>query len=79
VGHLARFGARHTVPTAQLTRLIERMVPALRWLERLTRPRWRPPFTMTKSVVGVVLRLLGVSLFSPVPLSNFIPAFVIMT
>jgi hypothetical protein len=74
---LPRFVARHTVPTARLTRLIERMVPELRWLERLIRPRWSTPFTMTKSV-GLVVLLLGISLFSPVPLSNFIPALVIM-
>jgi hypothetical protein len=49
----------------------------LRWLERLIRPRWSTPFTMTKSV-GLVVLLLGISLFSPVPLSNFIPALVIM-
>lgn len=75
---LPRFVARQTVPTARFARLIERMVPVLRWLERLIRPRWSTPFTMTTSVVGMVLLLLGVSLFSPVPLSNLLPALVIM-
>ena len=75
---LPRFLARYTVGTARLTRLIERIVPVLLWLEGLIRPRWSTPFTMTKSVVGVVLLLLGVSIFSPIPLSNLIPSLVIM-
>lgn len=75
---LPRFVARRAVPTPRLARLIERIVPGLRWLERFIRPRWNTPFTMTRRIVGVVLLLLGVTLLSPVPLSNFIPALVIM-
>jgi hypothetical protein len=75
---LPRFVARRTVPTPRFARLIERSVPALRWLERFIRPRWITPFAVTRRVVGVMLLLLGVSLFSPVPLSQFIPAAVIM-
>ena len=75
---LPRFLARYSIATARFTRLIERMALVLCWLERLIRPRWRTPFTLTKSVVGVILLLLGLSLYSPFPLSNLIPSVVIM-
>jgi hypothetical protein len=75
---LPRFVSGRTVSAPRVAWLVARMVPVLRWLERFIRPRWSTPFTMTRRVVGAMLLLLGVSLFSPVPLSNFIPALVIM-
>lgn len=75
---LPRCVARRTVLTLRFNRLIARMVPVLRWLERFIRPHWSTPFRTTRRVVGMMLLLLGVSLFSPLPLSNFIPALVIM-
>jgi hypothetical protein len=61
----------------RLARMVRRIVPALRWLERFIRPRWVTPFEATKRVVGAVVLLLGGALLAPVPLSNVPPALVI--
>jgi hypothetical protein len=54
----------------RLARVVRRVLPALRWLERFIRPRWAAPFETTKRVVGGVVLLLAGSLLAPVPLSN---------
>ena len=61
----------------RLARVVRRVVPVLRWLERIIRPRWATPFEATKRVVGGVVLLLAVSLLAPVPLSNIPPALAI--
>ena len=66
-----RFEAR------RLARMVRRVVPVLRWLERFVRPRWATPFEATKRAVGAVVLLLGVALLAPVPLSNVPPAVAI--
>lgn len=75
---LPRFVARRAISTPRFAKLIERMVPVLRWLERFIHPRWATPFTMTKRTLGAALLLLGASLLVPVPFGNVIPALVIM-
>jgi hypothetical protein len=70
--------ASRSIPTARLARLITRLVPPLRWLERYVRPRWVTPFEATKRFVGVLILLLGVLLFAPVPFSNVPVAFAIL-
>ena len=72
------FIARRHVSTVRLARLMNRLVPVLRWLERFIRPRWTTPIQLTKRAVGAVLLLLGALLLVPIPFSNLIPAFVIM-
>lgn len=59
-----RFEAR------RLAKMIGRVTPALRYLERFIHPRWTTPFDATKRVVGSVVLFLGVGLLAPVPLSN---------
>jgi hypothetical protein len=61
----------------RLARVVRRIVPVLRWLERSIRPRWATPFEATKRLVGGVVLLLGASLLAPVPLSNVPPALAI--
>jgi hypothetical protein len=61
----------------RLARVVRRVVPVLRAVERFIRPRWPTPFQMTKRVVGSVILLLAASLLAPVPLSNIPPALVI--
>ena len=61
----------------RLARVVRRVVPVLRFLERIIRPRWATPFEATKRVVGGVVLLLAVSLLAPVPLSNIPPALAI--
>ncbi len=60
--------------TRRLAKVIDRIVPMLRHIERFIRPRWATPFEATKRVVGGVVLLLGASLLAPVPLSNIPPA-----
>jgi len=61
----------------RLARVVRRVVPVLRWLERFIRPRWATPFGATKRAVGGVVLLLAASLLAPVPLSNVAPALAI--
>lgn len=75
---LPRFVGNRPLSTAKLTRLIGRVVPSLRWLERFIRPRWRTPFEATKRVVGVFTLLLGLALLTPIPLSQVPAAIVVM-
>jgi hypothetical protein len=72
-----RRGATRRFDTRRLARVVRRVVPVLRWLERFIRPRWTTPFEATKRVVGGVVMLLGASLLAPVPLSNVPPALTI--
>jgi hypothetical protein len=53
-------------------------MPVLRHLERVIHPRWRTPINATKRVVGtVVVTLNATLLFTPIPLSNVVPALAI--
>ena len=66
------------LPTRHLAALVQRAVPVLRYLEKLIHPRWPTPLDATKRLVGVVVVLLNITLlFTPVPLSNVVPALVI--
>lgn len=70
--------ARRPLSTTRLSRLIARLLPILRWMERIVRPRWRTPFESTKRVVGATILLLGLTMLGPVPFSHVLPALVIM-
>jgi hypothetical protein len=72
------FVSRRQVQTQDLARLIGRVEPVLRRLERVIRPRWITPIQATKRAVGALLLLLGALLLVPLPLSNIIPALVIV-
>lgn len=69
-------GAR-PIAAPRLMRLIGRVVPVLRQLERVVHPRWPMPYEPTKRLVGGAVLLLGCGLFVPVPLSNVPPATII--
>ena len=66
------------IEVRRLAALLRRVVPVLRYLERFIRPRWATPFQSTKRVVGVVVLLLSLGLFVPVPMSNVPPALTIL-
>jgi hypothetical protein len=70
--------AAHRFEAERLARVVRRVVPVLRWLERFIRPRWTTPFEATKRAVGGVVLLLAAGLFAPVPLSNVAPALAIV-
>lgn len=75
---LPRRIAARRLSTRRLARVLERLIPVLRRMERVVRPRWGTPFEATKRVVGVVILLLCATLFAPIPFSQVIPALVIM-
>ena len=75
---LPRWIAQRPLPTRRLATLIARLVPVLRRMEVLVRPRWRTPFEATKRFVGAVILLLGLSMLAPIPLGHIPPALVIM-
>jgi hypothetical protein len=62
--------ARRSLPADRFARMVMRVTPTLRFLERFVRPRWPTPFEPTKRVVGIVVMMLGAGLFAPIPLSN---------
>ncbi len=62
--------ADRPIASNKFTAVLGRVIPALRYLEKFIRPRWRTPFESTKRVIGVFVLLLGVCLLAPVPLSN---------
>ena len=66
--------AARPIAARRLARLARGVVPVLRALERVVRPRWPTPFEATKRAVGGAVLLLGAGLFVPVPLSNVPPA-----
>jgi hypothetical protein len=65
------------LPTRHLAALMQRAVPVLSYLEKFIHPRWRTPSGPTKRLVGVVVVLLSITLLTPVPLSNVVPALAI--
>jgi hypothetical protein len=70
--------AARPLPTRHLAALVQRAVPVLRYLEKVIHPRWHTPLEATKRLVGTVVVILNTTLvFTPIPLSNVVPASVI--
>lgn len=70
--------AAHPFPTRHLAALVQRAVPVLRYFEKVIHPRWPTPVEATKRLVGAVIAILNTTLlFTPLPLSNVVPALVI--
>jgi len=75
---LPKLIARREIRVDRLTRAIRFAAPKLKWVERLIRPRWPTPFQSTKRLTGVVMLLLGLTMVSPVPFGQLMPALVVM-
>jgi hypothetical protein len=72
-----RLGA-YALPTVYLSASVRRIVPVLKQIEKVIRPRWALPPQTTKRGVGLVVVLLSFAVvFCPIPLSNVAPAFAI--
>jgi hypothetical protein len=70
--------AARPLPTRHLAALVQRAVPVLKYLEKVVHPRWPTPLEATKRLVGTVVVILNTTLvFTPIPLSNVVPAMVI--
>ena len=75
---LPRRLAERRLSAAKLSRLLGRVIPAMRRLERVVRPRWNRSFGVAKRIVGGVILLLGGTLLTPIPFSQVIPSLVIV-
>lgn len=64
--------------TQRVKRLIARVTPGLRLIERAVRPRWNAPLAARKRVVGLMTLLLGATMLVPVPFSHLLPIAAIM-
>jgi hypothetical protein len=73
---LPRFIAKRRVAVPRLARLVARITPVLRRLERFVRPRWIAEFHATERVVGIAILLMAASILSPFPFSHVIPLLV---
>jgi hypothetical protein len=70
--------ADRPLATRHLAAVVQRAVPALKCLETMIHPRWPAPIEVTKRIVGTIVVLLSITLvFSPIPLSNVVPALLI--
>ena len=70
--------ADRPLPTRHLAVVVQRAVPVLKYLETLIHPRWPIPLDATKRIVGTIVVILSATLvFSPIPLSNVVPALLI--
>ena len=53
-------------------------MPVLRYVEKIIHPRCPTPHQATKRLVGLVVVILSITVvFTPLPLSNVVPALVI--
>jgi len=67
--------AIYPLPTRHLVRIGRLAIQVLKYLERVIRPRWAPPFGATKRVIGIVVLLQATMvLLAPLPLTNIPPA-----
>jgi hypothetical protein len=71
--------ANRPIPTPHFAALVRRAVPVLRFLEKVVHPRWHTPPDPTGRIVGLVVLILSAALvFIPIPMSNVVPALVIV-
>ncbi|MEX0921307.1 MAG: exopolysaccharide biosynthesis protein [Rhodovibrionaceae bacterium] len=75
---LPRRLAERRLSAARLARLLARVIPTMRRLERVVRPRHNRAFGLAKRIVGGIILLLGATLLTPIPFSQVIPSLVIV-
>jgi hypothetical protein len=73
-----QFLSRRPFDFKRFKRLAERVQPALRAIENLSRPRWTLPHAAAGRLVGAVVFLLALSAVWPLPLVNVIPGAIIV-
>ncbi len=70
--------AARPVPTRHLAALVRCVAPVLRYTEKAMRRRWQISVVANRRIVGAVVMMLRATLiFTPIPLSNIVPALVI--
>jgi hypothetical protein len=78
VPFLPRFIGDRRLPAKRIERLTDRVIPVMETLETFIRPRWHTPFTAMKRLVGLIVVLLALTIFMPIPLSNILPGALTM-
>jgi hypothetical protein len=78
VASLPRIVRQKTVQVEKLARISRAVSPRLARIERLIRPRWSQAIRTTKTLTGVVVLLLGVSMVLPVPFGHLFPCLAII-
>ena len=74
-----RWLAARPLPTRHLGAIVQRAVPVMRHLERAIHPRWPVPSVAARCLVGIAVILLSARLIlAPFPLSNILPALVMV-
>ena len=70
--------ANHQLPTRHFVALVRRVIPLLRYLEKMIHPRWHIPLEATKRLVATIVIILdALIVLAPIPLTNVVPAVVI--
>ena len=73
-----RFLSKRSFDFGRFKRFTDKMQPALRAIEALSRPRWVLPHALAGRLVGAVVFALALSAMWPLPLVNVIPGMVIV-
>ncbi len=75
---LPGFLANRSLRTADLKRVTDKVLPRLRWVERLLTPRFQGLFgPVGTRFLGLICLLLSIILFLPIPLANMLPGLTI--
>jgi hypothetical protein len=71
--------ANYPLRTRHLGSIVTHAIPILRFLERGVRPRWPRVIAAVRPVLGLVILMLSLQIILlPLPLSNLLPAMVIL-
>lgn len=70
--------AAYRFRTQQVASMVRKVLPVLKFMERVIRPRWPTPAEMTKRVIGLSVLMLALSMFVPVPFANMPPAIIVV-
>jgi hypothetical protein len=75
---LPQFLSKRPFDFKRFKRFAERVLPGLRAIEKLSRPRWTLPHALASRLIGAVVFLLSLSAIWPLPLVNIIPGIIIV-
>jgi hypothetical protein len=71
---LPRFLAKRPIATRRFTTWAQRLLPLLRWVERVSKSRHHMKVTRVKRAAGLLVLLLALSGVWPLPFINILPA-----
>jgi hypothetical protein len=74
---LPQFMLSRPLPQDRFVRLVKRLLPVIKSLERFVSPRWQTRPDLKRRGIGVGLSLMAPTLFVPLPFSNVVPGAII--